>query len=91
MEIPDGTYGRLAPRSGLSWENFLSIGGGVVDSDFRGDIEVVIFNHSDKEFEVRRFMSICQIIFEKIEKVVVEEVDSLTQTERGERGFSSGC
>ena len=45
LELPEGTYGRVAPRSGLAVKNGLQVGAGVVDRDYRGELKVVIFNH----------------------------------------------
>ena len=50
--IPDNCYGRIAGRSGLASKNSIIIGGGVVDNDYRGEIKVIIFNLSNKEFEI---------------------------------------
>lgn len=56
IAIPPGTYARIAPRSGLAVNHFIDTGAGVVDEDYRGNIGVVLFNHSDKDFqgELRR-------------------------------------
>lgn len=50
MAIPQGNYGRVAPRSGLSVKNFIDVGAGVVDSDYRGEVKVLLFNFSDQDF-----------------------------------------
>ena len=50
--IPEGNYGRIAPRSGLAVRNSLHTGAGVVDSDYRGEVKVLLFNFSDVDFEV---------------------------------------
>ena len=52
VSLPLGTYARIAPRSGLAIKNFIDIGAGVVDSDYRGEIKMVLFNHSVEEFAV---------------------------------------
>jgi len=51
LAIPSGFYGRIAPRSSLAWKNFIDVGAGVIDEDYRGPLGVVLFNHSDEEFE----------------------------------------
>ena len=51
MAIPEGTYARIAPRSGLAWKHHIDIGAGVVDYDYRGNVGVVMFNHADSDFE----------------------------------------
>ncbi|XP_056633065.1 deoxyuridine 5'-triphosphate nucleotidohydrolase-like [Diorhabda sublineata] len=89
IELPEGCYGRIAPRSGLAVKNFIDVGAGVVDEDYRGVLKVVLFNHSDKEFEVKSGDRIAQLICERIFYPELEEVKELTDTERGEGGFGS--
>jgi deoxyuridine 5'-triphosphate nucleotidohydrolase len=50
IAIPSGTYARVAPRSGLAVKHFIDTGAGVVDEDYRGNVGVVLFNHSDTDF-----------------------------------------
>ena len=50
MAIPTGNYGRIAPRSGLACKNFIDVGAGVIDSDYRGEVRVLLFNFDDKDF-----------------------------------------
>jgi dUTP pyrophosphatase len=50
LAIPAGTYARVAPRSGLAVKHFIDTGAGVVDEDYRGEVGVVLFNHSDVDF-----------------------------------------
>ena len=52
MSLPPGTYAQIAPRSGLAAKNFIDVGSGVVDSDYSGEIRVVLFNHSAEGFVV---------------------------------------
>ncbi len=51
IKLPAGTYGRVAPRSGLAVKHFIDTGAGVVDEDYRGALGVVLFNHSDVDFK----------------------------------------
>ncbi len=51
IKLPPGTYGRVAPRSGLALKKGIDTGAGVVDEDYRGKLGVVLFNHSDADFE----------------------------------------
>lgn len=54
MAIPEGYYGRVAPRSGLAVKNFIDVGAGVIDSDYRGELKVLLFNFSEVDFEVKK-------------------------------------
>ncbi|XP_055858477.1 deoxyuridine 5'-triphosphate nucleotidohydrolase [Episyrphus balteatus] len=89
IQVPEGSYGRVAPRSGLAVKNFIDVGAGVVDEDYRGNLGVVLFNHSDTDFEVKKGDRIAQLICEKIFYPELEQLDSLDHTERGEGGFGS--
>ncbi|XP_037711916.1 deoxyuridine 5'-triphosphate nucleotidohydrolase [Drosophila subpulchrella] len=89
VHVPEGSYGRVAPRSGLAVKNFIDVGAGVVDEDYRGNLGVVLFNHSDVEFEVKRGDRIAQFICERIFYPELQLVDKLEDTERGEGGFGS--
>ena len=89
VKLPHGTYGRIAPRSGLAVNYFIGIGGGVIDGDFTGGIECIVFNHLNSPFQVTKGMRISQLIIEKISYPELLEVDVLEETERGEKGFGS--
>ncbi|ARF02662.1 SWPV1-047 [Shearwaterpox virus] len=92
MSIPSGCYGRIAPRSGLAYNYFIDVGAGVIDSDYRGNISVLLFNFGKKEFIVSKGDRIAQIIFEKIAQPEIREalsVDAIDITERGSCGFGS--
>lgn len=89
VAIPDGHYGRVAPRSGLAWKHAIDVGAGVIDSDYRGPLGVILFNFSDADFEVKPGDRIAQLIIEKISTPEVVEVDDLDPTKRGAGGFGS--
>ena len=89
IAIPTGMYGRVAPRSGLAVKHFLDVGAGVIDCDYRGPVGVVMFNFSDKDFQVTAGDRVAQLIIEKIAMLPVEEVYNLDDTERGHGGFGS--
>ncbi|XP_068619732.1 deoxyuridine 5'-triphosphate nucleotidohydrolase [Battus philenor] len=89
IELPHGCYGRVAPRSGLALKNFIDVGAGVIDEDYRGNVGVVIFNHSNEDFIVKKGDRIAQLICEKIYYPVLQEVTSLTETKRSDGGFGS--
>lgn len=54
LAIPDGSYGRIAPRSGLAWKHFIDVGAGVVDADYIGNICVILFNFSNDDFMISK-------------------------------------
>jgi len=89
IRVPDGTYGRVAPRSGLAAKHFIDIGAGVVDQDYTGNVGVVMFNHNDAPFVIKKGDRIAQLVCEKICYPELEEVESLEATDRGEGGFGS--
>ena len=87
VELPYGTYGRIATRSALATKG-LEVGAGVVDRDFRGEIKVLIHNRSGMEFWVRTGDQVAQLIVEKVMEVQVTEVENLTATTRGVTSLS---
>ena len=89
IRVPDGTYGRVAPRSGLSAKHHIDVGAGVIDQDYTGNVGVVLFNHAAADFEIKKGDRVAQLICEKIEYPEIEEVKTLGITERGEGGFGS--
>ncbi|KAI0068959.1 dUTP diphosphatase [Artomyces pyxidatus] len=89
IAVPAGTYGRVAPRSGLASKFMIDTGAGVIDADYRGVVFVLLFNLSDKDFTVEEGDRIAQLIIEKIETPAVLEVDDLEATLRGAGGFGS--
>ncbi|PVF95741.1 deoxyuridine 5'-triphosphate nucleotidohydrolase [Serendipita vermifera] len=89
LAVPVGTYGRVAPRSGLASKHMIATGAGVVDADYRGPLYVLLFNHSDQDFNIAIGDRIAQLILEKIETPPVLEVESLEETLRGAGGFGS--
>lgn len=82
-------YIRVAPRSGLCLNHSLHVGAGVIDSSYRGEIKVILFNLSGVDVEITKGTKIAQLIVEKINNLPSKEVDSLVETERGENGFGS--
>lgn len=78
-----------APRSGLALKHAIDVGAGVIDADYRGPVGVILFNHSDVDFEVKAGDRIAQMILEKIITPEVMEVKDLDSTLRGEAGFGS--
>lgn len=89
IALPSGCYGRVAPRSGLAWKHSIDVGAGVIDEDYRGPVNVILFNFGESDFEIKRGDRVAQLICEKIEQTDVEEVGNLDSTERGDNGFGS--
>ena len=84
-----GTYGRIAPRSSLAWKGFIDVGAGVIDGDYRGEVGVVLFNHSEKYFAIAKGDRVAQLILERILTPPVLEVTELSDSDRGEGGYGS--
>ncbi len=74
VTVPSNTYGRLAPRSGLAWKNFIDVGAGVIDKDYKGEVGVVLYNHSDIAFKVLKGDRIAQLIPELVSYCEAQEV-----------------
>jgi len=89
IAVPHETYGRIAPRSGLAHKNFIDVGAGVIDRDYRGNVGVILFNFGEQAFTVKKGDRIAQLICERISYPSIEECTSLTETARGEGGFGS--
>ncbi len=82
---------QIRPRSGLAAKNKISILNtpGTIDSDYRGEIKVIIFNHGDEEFIINNGDRIAQMILTPVIKMKLEETTDLPETIRGEGGFGS--
>ncbi|KAK4132498.1 dUTP pyrophosphatase [Trichocladium antarcticum] len=89
MSVPAGTYGRIAPRSGLASKHFIDTGAGVIDADYRGAVKVLLFNHNEADFEVKDGDRVAQLIIERIYTPEVLEVQELEASVRGAGGFGS--
>lgn len=89
IKVPTGTYGRIAPRSGLAWKHHLDVGAGVIDEDYRGEVKVVIFNLGPDAYAVGKGERIPQLICEQIAYPVIDIVDSIADSCRGCAGFGS--
>lgn len=94
IAIPQGYYGRIAPRSGLAVKHGIDVLAGVIDSDYRGEIMVALINLSSEPITLPiikdgKETAIAQIIFEKYNNVNFDVVDNLDTTFRGSGGFGS--
>lgn len=88
IRVPEGTYGRIAPRSSVSKKGIL-INAGVIDRDYRGPVKVMVHNLSNNDYVINKNDRIAQLILEQIKTPPVELVEELDDTERGEGGFGS--
>ena len=86
LELPRGSYGRVAPRSSLAIRG-IETGAGIIDRDFRGEVKVLLRNHSDVDLRIYKGDRVAQLVVEKILEVNVNCVEELTSTARGARGF----
>lgn len=91
MEIPSGYYGRIAPRSGLAFKNGIDVLAGVIDSDYRGEIGIILINFGKEDLTINKGDRVAQIIIERCETVEFVLCDSsgVSETERGSNGFGS--
>ena len=89
MAIPEGFAGLIWDRSGLAANSSLHCLAGVVDSGYRGEVKVVLVNLSKHDMYIKKGMRIAQMVIQKIEHPVLEEVGSLDETKRNEGGFGS--
>ncbi|KIW25350.1 deoxyuridine 5'-triphosphate nucleotidohydrolase [Cladophialophora immunda] len=89
IATPEGTYGRVAPRSGLAAKHFIDTGAGVIDADYRGEVKVLLFNHGEADFQVNKGDRIAQLVLERIYTPEIVEVENLEESVRGAGGFGS--
>jgi dUTP pyrophosphatase len=89
LKLPSGHVGLIWPRSGLAVKHSLDCGAGVIDSEYRGEIKVLLFNHSDQDYTLKKGDRVAQLIVQKFEKVDFVPVDALEETARGGNGFGS--
>jgi deoxyuridine 5'-triphosphate nucleotidohydrolase len=89
ISLPSGYYGRVAPRSGLAVKNGIDVGAGVIDSDYRGEVGVLLFNFGSEVFRAEAGTRVAQLIVEPMVLVQPVEVSDLDDTQRGAGGFGS--
>lgn len=91
VEIPSGYEGQIRPRSGLAWRHGIGIlnSPGTIDSDYRGEIGVILVNHSETPYTVRHGDRIAQLVIAPVVRASVRVVSSLADTRRGTGGFGS--
>jgi len=91
FEIPDGFEAQIRPRSGLAFKHGITCLNtpGTIDSDYRGEVKVLLVNLGQENFEVTRAMRIAQVIVAPVSQVEVHEVGEAGETARGAGGFGS--
>ena len=87
--LPEGTYGQIAPCSGLAWKHGITLGTGVIDRDFTGNIKVLLFNQGNTTVRLRKGDRIAQLIPENYNSGPLREVNRIPDTERNTNGFGS--
>lgn len=91
VAIPDGYEIQVRPRSGLALKYGISVPNtpGTIDSDYRGELKVIVINHGDQAFPIRRGERIAQLVPAAVTRADFDEVEQLCETERGAGGFGS--
>ncbi|WP_176083612.1 dUTP diphosphatase [Martelella sp. HB161492] len=91
FEIPEGFEAQVRPRSGLAIKNGITClnSPGTIDSDYRGEVKVILINHGDADFVIERGMRIAQIVIAPVTQLKIALVSDVTDTQRGSGGFGS--
>ena len=91
LEIPRGYVAQVCPRSGLALKHGISVlnAPGIIDSDYRGEVKVILVNHDSLRYTVKKGDRIAQLVFMPVVQAQMKLIDQLTETDRGEGGFGS--
>lgn len=91
MAIPEGFEGQVRPRSGLAFRHGLSVTNspGTIDSDYRGEVKVLLVNLGSEPMSITRGMRIAQLVIAPVQQTLIVEVEELDATQRGAGGFGS--
>ena len=91
LEIPKGYEVQIRPRSGLALKNGITVlnSPGTIDADYRGELRVILINHSADRFSITNEMRIAQMVVAQFSRVDLFKVEDLSETDRGEGGFGS--
>lgn len=89
MEIPEGYAGLFWDKSGLSHKHSIKMLGGVLDSNYRGELKLGVINLGTEAYTFEKGHKVMQMLVQKVEEIEWEEVDELSETNRGEQGFGS--
>jgi len=91
IELPEGYEAQVRPRSGLAIKNGITVlnSPGTIDADYRGEVKVILINLSNEPFTIQNGNRIAQMVIAKYEKIEWKQVEALSDTVRGEKGFCS--
>ncbi len=91
IAIPEGYEIQIRPRSGLAAKNQITVLNtpGTIDSDYRGELKIILINHGKKEFIINNNDRVAQMVLTPVSKIELREVEMLTNTNRGKGGFGS--
>ena len=89
MAIPAGHVGLVWDKSGVAIKHGIKTKAGVIDSGYRGEIKIGLINLSNNSFKIEKGMKVAQILIQKVESPDIEEVEELSNSERGDKGFGS--
>ncbi len=89
VELPQGYWMEIMPKSGLATKHDIAVHNGVIDNGYRGELIVHIYNHSDKEYTFNKNDKIAQAIIRQLHVFELEEVTELSDSSRGSSGFGS--
>ena len=89
IELPPGYEAQIRPRSGLALKKGITVlnSPGTIDADYRGEIGVILINHSDQDVSIQPGERICQMVINRYEKAKWKLMDALSETQRGSGGF----
>lgn len=91
IEIPEGYEGQVRPRSGLAFKYGITVlnSPGTIDADYRGEVKVILINHSDQPFTIQSGERIAQLVLARHEQIEWTITEQLAETQRGAGGFGS--
>lgn len=91
IELPTMTEAQVRPRSGLALKHSVTVLNtpGTIDEGYRGELKIILINHGKNDFKVEKHMKIAQMIIKPIYDINIEEVEELSDSERGKGGFGS--
>lgn len=91
VEIPEGFEWQIRPRSGLAFRNNITVGNspGTIDSDYRGEVQIILINHGYKNYYINHGDRIAQAVLTPVVQAEFIEVNELSETDRGDGGFGS--